>query len=128
MRTYLVDASNATRRSDYAEGFPEMDDLRAREFVERLSRDVRPDGRIHVELIFDGPRRELGSGAGLSIRFSGDQSADAVILGTVRSLRSQGRGVIVVTEDALLRREILEEGGKVLRFGELFARLRDGKA
>ena len=128
MRTYLVDATNATRRDAYAPGFAEQEDANARQFVGRLSAFASNfGGRISIELIFDGPRRDLG-GSGLAMRFSCERSADDLILGTVRSLRAQGRGVIVATEDSGLAADVEEEGGRVIGFGELFSRLRSGKA
>lgn len=130
MRTYLVDASNATRREDYSPGFPAMEDLRTREFIERLAANTRGlEGRIAIELFFDGPRRDLGNVPSiLALRFSSERPADDLILGTVRALRAQDRGVIVATEDSMLRREVEEEGGRVIGFGELFRRLQAGKA
>jgi len=129
MRTYLVDATNATRRDAYAPGFAEQEDANARAFVGRLSAAAGAlGGRVAVELVFDGPRRDLGPATGLALRFSGERSADELILGTVRSLRSQGRGVIVATEDSALADEVEQEGGRVIGFGELFSRLRGGKA
>ena len=128
MRTYLVDATNAARRDGYAPGFPGMEEQRTRELVDRLSSyALEFSGRIAIELFFDGPRRELG-GAGLLLRFSGERQADDLILGTVRNLRAQGRGVIVATEDGLLRDDVEEEGGRVIGFGELFDRLRNRRA
>lgn len=129
MRTYLVDATNATRRDAYAPGFPEQEDADARRFVERLSSLASAlGGRVAIELVFDGPRRDLGYGAGLTLRFSGERSADDLILGTVRSIRAQGRGVIVATEDSGLADEVEHEGGRAIGFGELMSRLRSGKA
>lgn len=130
MRTYLIDATNAVRRQDYAAGFPEMEDIRTREFIGRLDDNLRGSGsRVSIELFFDGPRRDLGiAPPSMALRFSGERPADDLILGTVRSLRAQGRGVIVATEDSMLRREVAEEGGRVIGFGELFRRLQDGKA
>jgi len=130
MRTYLVDATNAARRQDYAPGFPEMEDIRTRELIERISTSARGlEGRIAIELFFDGPRRDLGSApAGLIFRFSAERSADELILGSVRALRAQSRGVIVATEDSFLRREVEEEGGRVIGFGELISRLQSRKA
>jgi hypothetical protein len=107
-----------------------MEDLRTREFIDRLAANTRGlAGRIAIELFFDGPRRDLGNVPPvLALRFSGERPADDLILGTVRALRAQDRGVIVATEDSTLRREVEEEGGRVIGFGELFRRLQDGKA
>src|SRR5262249_16251783 len=130
MRTYLVDATNAVRRRGYAPGFQEMDGNKEREFIGRLAASARNlEGKIPIEVVFDGPRRDLGHmPAALSLRFAGDRPADDLILGTVRALRAQGRGAVVATEDSALRAEVEEEGGRVIRFGELFSRLEGGKA
>jgi hypothetical protein len=130
MRIYLVDATNAARRQDYSPGFPAMEDIRTREFIARLAADARGlEGRIAIELFFDGPRRDLGNVPPvLELRFSGERQADDLILGTVRALRAKDRGVVVATEDSTLRREVEEEGGRVIGFGELFRRLQAGRA
>ena len=130
MRTYLVDATNAARKQGYAPGFPAMEDIRTREIVEQISVSAQGlEGQVTIELFFDGPRRDLGNAPpGLILRFSAERSADEQILGSVRALRAQGKGVVVATEDSMLRKEVEEEGGRVINFNELLRRLQSRKA
>jgi len=128
VRTYLVDVTNAVRRGDYDHRFPEMEEARCRGFVERLATLAGGAGFM-LELVFDGPRRPVGPvGGAVRLRFSGERQADDLILGTVRALRAQGRGAVVATEDGALRREVEEEGARVIGFGELVDRLQRGHA
>lgn len=129
MRTYLVDGTNAVRRGAYDPRFPEVEESRTRDFVDRLDSLARPHaGRVQIEVFFDGPRRSLSAATGsIYLRFTGHETADDMILGTARSILSEGRGVIVATEDSQLRQAVAEEGGKVIGFGELHRRLESGR-
>ena len=125
-----MDATNAVRRGGWDPRFPEVEEARVQEFVERLSLLAGPhEGRVTVELVFDGPRREVGPARSpVTVRFAGPFAADDIILGSVRAQKAAGRGVVVATEDGNLAAACGEEGAKVVRFGELLSRLRSGKA
>lgn len=130
MRTYLVDGSNAVRRGRYDPRFPKVEEAETEHFLSRLSRAAEfYQGRIHIEVFFDGPMRALPPvEPPVSLRFAIDGDADAAILGSVRSLRASGRGAVVVTEDGDLAAEAGGEGAKVIGVPELLARLRERRA
>jgi len=129
MRVYLVDGSNAARRGGYDPRFPEMDDIRTRDFVEGLSARAAGFDGIRIEVFFDGPRRRVGDvRPPVHLRFPSDEEADAAILGSARRLLNEGRGAVVVTGDGTLAREARDEGARVIGFPELNRRLREGRA
>lgn len=129
MRTYLVDGTNAVRRGNYDPRFPEMEESRTHDFVDRLDSLAQPHtGHVQIEVFFDGPRRALSAPSGsIYLRFTGHETADDMILGTARRIIGEGRGVIVATEDSQLREAVAEEGAKVIGFGELHRRLESGR-
>ncbi|MBI4345344.1 MAG: hypothetical protein HY553_00705 [Elusimicrobia bacterium] len=119
-RHYLVDGTNLSRGDDYDPRFPRMEELRAGELVDDVARLAERLGpRAEVELYFDGPSRPLGSPGRAFLRFSYERSADELIEGKVRLLRSRGLGVVVATEDGALGRELEAEGARVIGRSEL---------
>jgi hypothetical protein len=130
MRLYLVDGSNAVRRGDYDPRFPEMDEARHEQFLDRVTRAAGPlIGGIEIEIFFDGPRREtFPVDTPVRVRFAIDGNADDAILGAVRHRIRGGKGVVVVTEDGRLADEVKAEGAKVLRISAFLNRLRDRRA
>lgn len=130
MRLYLVDGSNAVRRGVYDARFPEMDEARHEEFLDRVTRAAAPlCGGIAVEIFFDGPRRRIFPvDSPVKLRFAVDGDADDAILGAVRQRIRSGKGVVVVTEDGGLAEAVKEEGAAVIRFAEFSRRLRSGRA
>jgi len=130
VRLYLVDGSNAVRRRDYDPRFPEMDEARHESFLERVDALAEPlEGSVRIEIFFDGPRRRVFPvSAPVRVRFALDGDADDAILGSARHRIRSGKGVVVVTEDGGLAREIESEGGKTLRFAAFFDRLRERRA
>lgn len=128
MRTYLVDGTNAVRRGGWDPRFPAVEEARTEQFLAKVQELAgRAAGRIEVEVFFDGPRRALPAAA-VRVRWTLDGDADAAILGAARGLLNAGRGAVVVTEDGGLAAEIKAEGGRAMRFGEFFDRLRGGTA
>jgi hypothetical protein len=77
-------------------------------------------GAVEAQVFFDGESRTwpraIASAPNLRIRFSHEESADALILDLVRA-RAFGRngGVTVVTGDGELGRRCRQEGGQWLR-------------
>ncbi|PCI40023.1 MAG: hypothetical protein COB53_02260 [Elusimicrobia bacterium] len=130
MRLYIVDGSNAVRRGDYDPRFPEMDEARHEEFLDRVTRAAEPlDGGILIQIFFDGPRREtFPVDTPVQVRFAFDGDADAGILDAVRYRMQSGKGVVVVTQDRDLADQVKEEGAKVIRFSEFETRLRERRA
>lgn len=105
MQTYCLDGTNLARGSDYEESW----------LVEALGEVCRRlEGRVEVELFFDGPTRPAGgTPSNLSVRFSHEVPADELILDRVRSSKWSSRGVVtVVTGDSELGRMSEEEGGR----------------
>ena len=120
-RHYLVDGTNLARGADYDPRFPAMEQARTEELVERVSRLAgRLGARAEVEIVFDGPARPVGEAGQALVRFSHEGSADDMIEGKVRFIRSRGLGVVVATEDGGLRRSALAEGARVIGRGELW--------
>ena len=125
MRTYLVDGTNVVRRANYDPRFPEMEELRTQDLIRRLNSMAVG---IYIELFLDGPRRPVGPAGPVRIRFAMEGGADEAILGTVRSIRNNGKGVVVVTGDGPLAQAAQDEGARVMGFSEFQRRLQDGKA
>ena len=120
-RYYLVDGTNLARGADYDPRFPAMEQTRTEELVERVAGLAERLGdRADVEIYFDGPARPVGDQGRALVRFSHESSADEMIEGKVRLIRSRGRGVIVATEDGGLRRQVEAEGARVIGRGELW--------
>ncbi len=120
-RHYLVDGPNLSRGANYDPRFPEMEEARAMELVDRVSRlALRLGSRAEVEIYFDGPARSLGEAGPASVRFSYERTADDLIEGKVRLLRSRSIGVVVATEDGALGRELEAEGARVIGRAELW--------
>lgn len=118
---YLVDGTNLSRGADYDPRFPEMEERRSQELVDRVSRLAERLGtRAEVEIYFDGPARPVGDAGQAGVHFSYERQADELIQGKVRLLRSRGLGVIVATEDGGLGRDIESEGGRVIGRAELW--------
>ncbi len=130
MRLYIVDGSNAVRRNDYDPRFPEMDEARHEEFLDRVTRAAEPlDGGISIEIFFDGPRRPtFPVDTPVQVRFSMDGNADEAILDAVRYRIQSGKGVVVVTQDNGLADLVRHEGAKVIRFSDFETRLRNRRA
>jgi len=130
VRTYLVDGSNAVRGPHYDPRFPAVEERRERQTLRRLSELAAPlADRVRIEVFFDGPRRPMPEAwAPVHIRFPMYGSADDAILGAARGILASGKGVVVVTNDGGLAADVLEEGGRVMRFSELQRRLADGRA
>ncbi|MFA5140973.1 MAG: NYN domain-containing protein [Elusimicrobiota bacterium] len=125
MRTYLVDGTNVVRRSHYDPRFPEMEEFRTQGLLGRLN--ALAVG-VCIELFLDGPRRAVGPAGPVRVRFALEGEADEAILGTVRSIRNKGKGVVVVTGDGPLAQAAREEGARIMGFGEFQRRLESGKA
>ena len=130
MRLYLVDGSNAVRRGNYDPRFPEMDEARHEEFLDRITRAAEPlDGGITIEIFFDGPRREtFPVDSPVRVRFSIDGNADDAIIDAVRYRIRSGKGVVVVTGDNGLAQAVREEGATVIRASAFESRLRQRRA
>ncbi|HBL18380.1 MAG: hypothetical protein A2X36_14580 [Elusimicrobia bacterium GWA2_69_24] len=130
MRNYLVDGTNAARRGGFDPRFPQVEQGRTQDLLEKWSRLAEPlNGRIRIEVFFDGPRREVGSfSPPVFVRFPTDQSADDAILGSARRLLNEGKGAVVVTADGALAREAEDEGARVLSVSAFEQRLRDDRA
>ena len=119
---YCVDGTNVVRGS-FGYGGP---DFRAQEDAdtERLVASLGVlceslEGRVEVEVFFDGEPRALRSSAGnLRVSFTRELPADDLILDRVRA-RSYGGGgsVTVVTGDGELGRKAAEEGARWQRVG-----------
>lgn len=120
-----MDGTNVVRRAHYDPRFPEMEELRTRDLLRRLCASA---GGVYIELFLDGPRRPVGPAGAVRIRFAMEGDADEAILGTVRSIRSRGKGVVVVTGDGPLAQAAREEGARVMGFGEFLRRIESGKA
>lgn len=120
MHLYCVDGSNLVRCAVDAAGpaFPEREETDCAWLVEAFGELCRRLGPgVEFELYFDGPRRAWAGRSGgepnLSVRFSHEEEADALILDRVRSRRWGGAGkVTVVTGDGELGRRTEEEGGR----------------
>jgi hypothetical protein len=120
--SYCVDGTNIVRGA-FGYGGPqfrpqeEADSLR---LISALSRTCERVGeRVEIDLFFDGGRRSWDLPplpANLCVRFTGELSADDLILDRVRARgwASAGR-VTVATSDGELGRKVGEEGGKWLR-------------
>lgn len=120
-RHYLVDGTNLARGADYDPRFPQMEQVRTEELVARVARLAeRLGARSEIEIFFDGPPRAVGEPGQARVRFSNDRSADDMIEGKVRLVRSLGQGVVVATEDGGLRNEAEAEGARVIGKGELW--------
>ena len=111
MRNYLVDGTNAARRGGFDPRFPQVEQGRTQDLLEKWSRLAEPlNGRIRIEVFFDGPRREVGS-----------FSPPVFVL-------NEGKGAVVVTADGALAREAEDEGARVLSVSAFEQRLRDDRA
>ena len=120
-RIYLVDGTNLARGADYDPRFPAMEQARTEELVALVARLAERMGeRAEVEIFFDGPRRAVGEPGRARLRFSAEASADDMIQGKVRLIRSKGRGVVVATEDGDLGRDVRSEGAQVIGKEELW--------
>jgi hypothetical protein len=130
MRLYLVDGTNAARRGHYDPRFPEMEERSTEVYLCRLgalAAGLRD--RVRIEVFFDGPRRPMPPvEPPVHIRFPTYGDADDAILGSARHTLAAGRGVVVVTGDGALARQLEEEGARVMGFSELERRLKDGQA
>lgn len=119
-RTYLVDGTNLSRGADYDPRFPAMEERRAAELLDALERLAQGSrGRASVEAFFDGPARGGLAGGAVEVRFSYERSADELIMDRVRSLRREGRSVVVATDDGALGGDVEAEGARVMRGAEL---------
>ncbi|HVE12657.1 MAG TPA: hypothetical protein VNI01_04630 [Elusimicrobiota bacterium] len=130
MRTYLVDGSNMVRRGAYDPRFPEVEEARTDGILSRLGGLARQLGSsVRIEIFFDGPRRPTYPvEPPLFIRFPPGGNADDAILGAARAVLAKGRGVIAVTADGGLARDLESEGARVISFSEFEERLRSGRA
>ncbi len=116
-----IDGTNLVRGSFGYEGprFREQEDADALRLVlalEELCRVLGAD--VEMEIVFDGPERGgLKAGAAsVTVRFSHELEADAIILGRVRAGVYANTGkVTVVTADAELGQQVSDEGGRWLK-------------
>jgi hypothetical protein len=116
---FCIDGTNLVRGS-FGYGGPsfqaqeEADSRRLLEIMGQVC--AAQEGRIEVEVFFDGASRPALSASGLRVSFARDLEADDVILDRVRSKRYAGAGkVTVVTGDAELGAAVCDEGGRWLR-------------
>lgn len=124
MRLYCVDGSNVVRMMWGYGGaaFRHQEESDCAALVESFGVLCQSwPGALSVEVFFDGgarrwPRQPVVPG--LRVRFSYEDSADALIMDRVRAKTFAGGGsVTVVTGDAELGRRCREEGGRWLRVG-----------
>ncbi len=85
---------------------------------------------VVIELVFDGPPEPWSRGriaGGLTVRYGGTRSADAVLLGLVEAAGPPAPGsdpaILVVSDDAELRRALRERGAATARAAWLIGRL-----
>lgn len=91
---------------------------------------------VAIELIFDGPPERGLRGeriaAGMSVRYGGPRSADAVILALIDDVRlvdgpDGTAGLLIVTDDRDLRHETRMRGGRTAGSAWLLGRLGSGR-
>jgi hypothetical protein len=91
---------------------------------------------VAIELVFDGPAerglRNERIAAGLRVRYSGNRTADAVLLGLVDEARSidgaaGSAALLVVTDDRDLRHGVQLRGARTARSSWLLGRLDAGR-
>jgi hypothetical protein len=122
VHTFCVDGTNVVRGC-YGYGGPEFrqqEDADSELLVASLGVLCESlEGRIEVEVFFDGGQRALRSTArNLRVRFTHEVPADDMILDRVRSKKySGGGGITVVTGDGDLGRMAAEEGARWQRVG-----------
>lgn len=121
VRLCCIDGTNLVRGSFGYGGleFREQEDADALRLVLALEELCRVLGSsVEMEIIFDGPeRRELkAEAASVSVRFSHELEADAIILDRVRTRAYANTGkVTVVTADVDLGQQVSDEGGRWLK-------------
>ncbi len=120
--SYCVDGTNVVRGCyGYAgASFRRQEDADSERLVNAFALLCETlDGRIEVEVFFDGAHRALpSSAANLRVCFTHELPADDLILDRVRSRRYSHAGrVTVVTGDGDLGRKISQEGARWLRVG-----------
>lgn len=120
--SFCVDATNVVRGCyGYGgEAFRRQEDADSERLVSAFALLCETlDGRIEVELFFDGAFRPMRSPASnMRVSFTRELPADDLILDRVRSRRYAGAGrVTVVTGDTELGEKASEEGARWLRVG-----------
>jgi hypothetical protein len=121
---YLLDGNNLIGR-ERGSGRPSEEDRDGlvREICERLRRT-----RARAVLFFDGPAPRGGTSLGsLTLRYSGNASADAVMLEEISRSRAP-REIVLVTADRELGRRAREAGASVLGPAEFWSRFGKGGA
>lgn len=85
---------------------------------------------VGIELVFDGPPEPGSHGriaAGLTVRYGGSRSADELILALVAAAERPAPGsdptILVVSDDAALRRAAMARGAAATRAAWLLGRL-----
>jgi hypothetical protein len=117
VHSYCVDGTNLVRGA-FGYGGPDFrrqEDADAERLVAALGILCDSlEGRLEVEVFFDGAFRELRSGSRyLRVRFARDVQADDLILDRVRGSQYAGSGrVTVVTGDGELGRMASDEGAR----------------
>jgi predicted RNA-binding protein with PIN domain len=85
---------------------------------------------IRIEILFDGPPdrglRDARIASGVSVRYSGRLSADAVLVRLVFEAEDPGT-ILVVTDDNDLRHEITRRGGRTASAMWLIGRMERGR-
>ncbi len=97
--------------------------------IGRLRAAIPPS--VRVELVFDGPpdpgARNTRVASGVVVRYSGRESADALLVGLVREAAPFSIGdaatLLIVTDDAALRAELRRRGASVVGTPWLLRRL-----
>lgn len=97
--------------------------------IGRLRAAIPP--AVRIELVFDGPpdrgAADRRIAAGITVRWAGRRSADAVLLDLVAATPAASVGdrphVLVVSDDAELRRALRDRGAATARTGWLISRL-----
>ena len=118
--SYCIDGTNVVRGC-YGFGgpaFSAQEDADSQRLVSAFGQLCESlDGRIEVEVFFDGAFRSMPSPAGnMRVSFTRELPADDLILDRVRSRKFSGAGrVTVVTGDGELGRTASDEGARWLR-------------
>ena len=121
VKRYCVDGTNLVRTAyGYAgTAHQEQENADTERIVEIFARLCEDAGSVlEVELFFDGAYRAVPASRSdnFHVSFSGDVSADELILDRVRALSwNQGGQITVVTADGDLGRSAEDEGGKWMR-------------
>ena len=115
--SYCIDGTNIVRGCfGYGgQSFREQEEADAQRLIAAFDQLCEQyEGRLEIEIYFDGPFRSAPSGGNnLSVRFTRETEADEIILGRVRASAygAQGR-VTVVTADSELGGQVKQEGGR----------------